>query len=145
MNDATKLSPRGVPSELLMSHNVKPVAIDDYQAVVAVSQTFIDALRDGDPDALMTVFHPEAVAFGLGDGAWIAGPAHNLHGLIAQVGAAPNIKSRIDVLAITPTTAMVRADIEADALGADYTDFYTLIKQDGVWKIVTNALHQYDY
>ena len=127
-----------------MSDNVKIVAIGDYEAVVAVSQAFIDALRDGDPDALMTVFHAEAVAFGLGDGVWLAGPAHNLHGLIAQVGAAPNIKSRIDVLAITPTTAVVRADIEGDALGADYTDFYTLIKQDDAWKIVTNVLHQYD-
>ncbi len=127
-----------------MSHNVKIVEIDDYESVVAVSQTFVDALRDGDSDALMTVFHPEAVVFGLGDGAWIAGPAHNLRGLIAQVGAAPNIRSRIDVLAITPTTAVVRADIEGDALGADYTDFYTLIKQDGPWKIVTNALHQYN-
>ena len=138
------LPPPSLPSEFLMSHNVNIVAIDDYEAVVAVSQAFIDALRDGDPDALMSVFHPEAVAFGLGDGVWLAGLARNLHGLIAQVGAAPNIKSHSDVLSITPTTAVVCADIEGDALGADYTDFHTLIKQDGVWKIVTNMLHQYD-
>ena len=127
-----------------MSDNRKLVAIDDYEAVVAVSQALIDALRDGDPDAVLAPFHAEAVAFGLGDGVWLAGPAHNLYGLIAQVGAAPNIKSRIDVLAITPTTAVVRADLEGDAVGADYTDFYTLIRQGGAWKIVTNALHQYD-
>ena len=127
-----------------MSNNVKIVAIDDYEEIVAVSQSFIDALRDGDPDAVLAPFHEEAVAFGLGDGVWLAGPAQNLHGLIAQVGAAPNIKSRIDVLAVTPTTAVVRVDIEGDALGANYTDFYTLIKQEGAWKIVTNALHQYD-
>ena len=131
-------------SEFLMSHNRKLVAIDDNEAVVAVSQAFVDALRDGDPDAVMAAFHVEAVAFGLGDGEWLSGPAHHLHGLIAKVGPAPDIKSRIDVLAITPTTAVVRADIEGDALGADYTDFYTLIKQNGAWKIVTNALHQYD-
>ena len=127
-----------------MSDNRKLVAIDEYEAVVAVSQAFIDALRDGNPDAVMAPFHADAVAFGLGDGVWLAGPAHHLRGLIVQVGPAPNIKSRIDVLAITPTTAVVRADLQGDAVGADYTDFYTLIKQDGAWKIVTNALHQYD-
>ncbi len=127
-----------------MPNNIKIVAIDDYEEIVAVSQSFIDALRAGDPDAVVAPFHKEAVAFGLGDGVWLAGPAHNLHALIGQVGAAPNIKSRIDVLAVTPTTAVVRVEIEGDALGADYTDFYTLIKQERAWKIVTNALHQYD-
>ena len=126
-----------------MLQNVRSVAIEDYESVVAVCQAFIDALRDGNPDALMLAFHAEAVAFGLGDGEWLPGPARNLHSLIARVGAAPRVKSRIDVLAITPTTAVVRAEIEGDALGANYTDFYTLIKQERAWQIVTNVLHQY--
>jgi hypothetical protein len=35
------------------------------------------------------------------------------------------------MLAITPTTAVVRVDMEKDAICSDYTDFHTLITVDG--------------
>ena len=35
------------------------------------------------------------------------------------------------MLAITPTTAVVRVGMEKHAIGTDYTDFHTLIKLDG--------------
>jgi hypothetical protein len=56
----------------------------------------------------------------------------------------PDIKTHIDVLAITPTTAVVRVDMEKDAIGADYTDFHTLIKMDGNWRIIAKVYHMYE-
>jgi hypothetical protein len=55
-----------------------------------------------------------------------------------------NIKTRLDVLAITPTTAVVRVDMENDAIGADYTDFHTLIKLNGTWHIIVKVYHKYE-
>ena len=50
----------------------------------------------------------------------------------------------IDVLAITPTTAVVRVDMERDAIGDDYTDFDTLIKLDGTWQIIAKGFPMYE-
>ena len=49
--------------------------------------------------------------------------------------------TRLDVLAITPTTAVVRVNMEGDAIGADYTDFHTLIKLGDTWPIVAKVYH----
>ena len=48
------------------------------------------------------------------------------------------------MLAITPTTAVVRVDMEKDAIGADYTDFHTLIKLDGTWHIIAKVFQMYE-
>ena len=34
--------------------------------------------------------------------------------------------------------------MEKDAIGADYTDFLTLIKLDGGWKIIAKVYHMYE-
>lgn len=127
-----------------MTKNIKIIPTSDYDAVVAAAQAYVDGLHAGDPDATMTAFHADAVMFGFTNGKLLGGTARNLHGFIAEHGSAPDIKTRIDILAITPTTAVVRIDMEKDAIGADYTDFHTLLKLDGGWKIVAKTYHQYD-
>lgn len=47
-------------------------------------------------------------------------------------------------MAITPSTAVVRVDMENDAIGADYNDYLTLIKIEGVWKVIAKVYHQFD-
>lgn len=127
-----------------MSKNLKIVPTSDYDAVVSTAQAYVDGLHAGDADATMSAFHKDAVMFGFTNGELLGGTARNLHGFVAENGAAPDIKTRIDVLAITPTTAVVRVDMEKDAIGADYTDFHTMLKEDGVWKIVAKTYHQYE-
>jgi hypothetical protein len=51
---------------------------------------------------------------------------------------------RLDVLAITPTTAVVRVDMEKDAIGRDYIDFLSLVKIDGVWQVIAKIFHQFE-
>ena len=126
-----------------MSRDASIASIDDYEEIVAIAETFVEGLRDGDPDLMMAAFHDAAVAFGISEGELTAGPARDLHGVITELGAAPGLRSHIDVLAVTPTTAIVRVEIEKDALGKDYTDFYAMLKQDGAWRIVANVMHQY--
>ena len=48
--------------------------------------------------------------------------------LLAGREPSPGIRTRLDLFAISPTTAVVRVIMEGDAVGADYTDFQTLIK-----------------
>ena len=74
----------------------------------------------------------------------LAGPITNLYDFMNTNGTAPDITTRIDVLAITPSTAVARVDMEKDAIGADYTDFHTLIKIDGTWHIIAKTFHMYE-
>ena len=82
--------------------------------------------------------------YGYTNGQLMGGPIKNLYDLVEQYGKAPEIATRLDVLAITPTTAVVRIDMEKDAIGADYNDYLTLLKTEGGWKVIAKVFHQFD-
>jgi hypothetical protein len=127
-----------------MSKNIKAVPTQDYNAVVAVAQQYADGLRAGSPEVLEEAFHQEAVMYGFTNGKLLGGPISNLFDFVRTNGKAPDISTRLDVLAITPTTAVVRVDMEKDAIGADYNDYLTLIKIDGTWKVIAKVYHQFE-
>jgi len=82
--------------------------------------------------------------YGFIKGELLGGPIKNLYNFVEKNGTAPYIKTRLDVLAITPTTAVVRVDMEKDVVGTDYTDFHTLIKHDGTSHIIAKVYHMYE-
>ncbi len=127
-----------------MSKNIKSVPTQDYEEVVSSVAKYVEGLRVGSADAVAEAFHKDAVMYGLTNGQLLGGPIKNLYDFVEKNGAAPDIKTRIDVLAITPTTAVVRVDMEKDAIGADYADFHTLIKLNGAWLIIAKVYHMYE-
>jgi hypothetical protein len=126
-----------------MSKNTKTVPTQDFEDVVATVSRYVEGLRVGNVSGLSQAFHKDAVMYGFTNGELLGGPIQNLYDFVEKNGSAPDIKTRLDVLAITPTTAVVRVDMENDAIGADYTDFHTLIKTDGTWHIIAKAYHMY--
>ncbi len=127
-----------------MSKNIKAVPTSEYDAVIAVAQKYVDGLRVGSADGVAEAFHKDAVMYGFTNGELLGGPIANLFDFIEKNGKAPDISTRLDVLAITPTTAVVRVDMEKDAIGADYNDYLTLIRIDGVWKVIAKVYHQFE-
>ena len=127
-----------------MSKNIKNVPTQDYEEVVSTVAKYVEGLRVGSADGVAEAFHKDAVMYGLTNGELLGGPIKNLYDFVEKNGAAPDIKTRIDVLAITPTTAVVRVDMEKDAIGADYADFHTLIKLNGTWQIIAKVFHMYE-
>ncbi|WP_038169797.1 nuclear transport factor 2 family protein [Verrucomicrobium sp. BvORR106] len=127
-----------------MSANIKSVSTSDFNAVIATAQKYVDGLRIGSAAGVAEAFHKDAVMYGFTNGQLLGGPISNLYDFVQQNGNAPEITTHLDVLAITPTTAVVRVDMEKDAIGADYNDFLTLIKIDGIWKIVAKVYHQFE-
>ena len=126
-----------------MSKNIKTVPTTEYDAVIAVAQKYVNGLRNGSSDEVAQAFHKDAVMYGFTNGELLGGPIANLFDFINKNGKAPEITTRLDVLAITPTTAVVRVDRENDAIGADYNDYLTLIRVDGVWKVIAKVYHQF--
>lgn len=125
-----------------MSKNIKTVPTTEYDAVIAVAQKYVNGLRNGSSDEVAQAFHKDAVMYGFTNGELLGGPIANLFDFINKNGKAPEITTRLDVLAITPTTAVVRVDMENDAIGADYNDYLTLIRVDGAWKVIAKVYHQ---
>ncbi len=124
--------------------NVKNVPVSEYNAVVEAAGKYVEGLRKGDPEVVAQAFHKEAVMYGLSNGTTLlGGPISNLYDFVRTNGAAPDIQTRIDVLAITPTTAVVRIDMEKDAINADYNDYLTFIKLDGRWQAIAKVFHQF--
>ena len=127
-----------------MSKNVKTVPTLDYDAVIATAQKYVDGLRVGSVERVAEAFHNDAVMYGFTNGELLGGSIKNLFDFVRKNGKAAEITTRLDVLAITPTTAVVRVDMEKDAIGADYNDYLTLIKIDGVWKVIAKVYHQFE-
>lgn len=127
-----------------MSKNIKAVPTRDYDAVIAVAQKYVDGLRAGSPEGVAEAFHKEAVMYGFTNGELMGGPISNLYDFVKKNGKAADIATRLDVLAITPTTAVVRVDMEKDAIGADYNDYLTLIKMGAEWKVIAKVYHQFE-
>lgn len=127
-----------------MSKNIKAVPTAEYNAVIATANQYVEGLRIGSAQGVAQAFHKEAVMYGFTNGELLGGPIKNLFDFVETNGAAPEISTRLDVLAITPTTAVVRVDMETDAIGADYNDYLTLIKIDGAWKVIAKVYHQFE-
>ena len=125
--------------------NTKFVSVKEYDAVITAAKYYVDGLKSGDADLVAKAFHKDAVMYGLSNGTTLlGGPISNLYDFVRQNGNAADIKTHIDVLAITPTTAVVRIDMEKDAIGADYNDFLTFIKLDGRWQAIAKVFHQFN-
>ncbi|EWY35832.1 hypothetical protein N825_34150 [Skermanella stibiiresistens SB22] len=127
-----------------MSKNIKAVPTQNFEDVIATATRYVEGLRIGSPEGIAEAFHKDAVMYGFTNGELLGGPIRNLYDFVEKNGTAPDIRTRLDVLAITPTTAVVRIDMEKDAIGADYNDFLTLIKLGGGWKVIAKVYHQFE-
>lgn len=125
-----------------MSSTLKTVTPPDHEAVLATAQRYVDGVRTGSVEGVASAFHRDAVMYGLADGALAGGPIQALYDFMETHGNAPGLTGHLEVLAITPTTAVVRVDLGNDALGNNYTDYLTLIKIDEAWKVMAKVYHR---
>jgi len=127
-----------------MTKNIKTIPTSDFDEIIATVQRYVDGLKIGKSGDVAKAFHNDAVMYGFTNGKLLGGPIKNLYDFVDENGTAPDIKVRLDILGITPTTAVVRVDMEKDAIGADYTDLHTLIKMDGKWQVIAKVYHMYE-
>jgi len=126
-----------------MSLNQNINTVQDYEDVLAAMEGYVQGLKTGNVDQLKKTFHQDAIMYGhLGDDL-SQGSIDNLYTYVEKFGAAPNIKTNLTVLHKTPTTAVVRIEMEHDAADEDFTDFHSLIKINGEWKVVAKLFHLY--
>ena len=122
----------------------RTVSADDYKDVTRVAAQYVEALRIGSVDMLADIFHKNSVTYGTVNGELVGGSGNPAADFIKNNGKSPEIVSHIDVLDITPTTAVVRIVMGNDAVGSDCNDYLTFIKLDTGWTVIAKAFHQFD-
>lgn len=127
-----------------MSANKNINTVQDYEEVLTAMEGYVNGLKTGNVAELKKTFHQDAIMYGHLGNDLSQGSVDNLYTYVEKFGAAPNIKTNLTVLHKTPTTAVVRIEMEHDAADEDFTDFHSLIKIDGSWKVVAKLFHLYD-
>jgi hypothetical protein len=126
-----------------MSANKNINSVQDYDDVLAVVQGYVEGLKTGNVEQLKKTFYKDAVMYGHLPEGLLEGSIENLYTYVEKFGSASNIKTNLTVLHKTPTTAIVRIEMESDAANEDFTDYHSLIKMDGEWKVVAKLFHLY--
>ncbi|MCQ9636354.1 nuclear transport factor 2 family protein [Chryseobacterium sp. WG14] len=127
-----------------MSLNKNINTVQDYQDVLDVVEGYVQGLKTGNVEQLRKTFYKDAVMYGHLGSDLSQGSIENLYTYVEKYGAAPNIVTNVTVLHKTPTTATVRVEMEHDAADEDFTDYHSLIKINGEWKVVAKLFHLYN-
>lgn len=127
-----------------MSLHIKPIATSEYDAVIEAAQAYVDGYRTGDISGIERAFHKDSIMWGYSGNDLLQGAAVPVFvSIFKSLGASPNVRSRLDILAIAPTAAVVRVDMENDVIGASFHDYLSLLKIDGQWKIISKVFQRY--
>lgn len=114
--------------------------VDDYDAISAVIQHYIDGARSGRGEDMKPAFHQDATIFGYVGPDLFAGPIQGLYDWNDQNGPATDIQTRIVSVDIVGTVASARLETE-NWTGHRFTDFLNLLKVDHQWKIMNKVFH----
>jgi len=122
---------------------VKQFTSVDYESVIATARCYVEAMEQGSSKRAKEGFHPEGSIFGYVDGEFKGGSISNFFEFLDQNPQGHKMRAHLDVIAITPSTAIVKIEVEMDPPETDYTDFMAMVKVDGNWQIVSKIFHSY--
>ena len=114
--------------------------LSDYEAIANTVQHYIDGARSGEGDRMKPAFHEDATIFGYVGSDLFAGPIQNLYDWNDQNGAASGLQARIVAIDLVGSAATVRLELD-NWTGHRFTDFFTLLKLDGDWRIMNKVFH----
>ena len=120
--------------------NQAQMAADDKAAIEETMQTYVRGAISGRSEDLKSAFHDNATIHGYVGPDLFAGPIQMFYDWHDENGAAANLKSEIVAIDIEGTIATVRQELD-DWTGHKFTDMFTLLKTDGVWKIVSKVFY----
>ena len=114
--------------------------ISEYEKVEAVARKFIEGVKTGKSEILKGIFHEKACIFGrLNKDTTEEGSITSLYNGVDKAGPCKeDYVARVDILALEKSVAVVKI-VEDNWNGYKFTDFLTLWKRDGEWKVVAKA------
>lgn len=111
---------------------------DDVRQIEAVMHTYIEGARTGSSDHMRPIFHDMATICGYVGPDLFAAPIAAFYDWHDGNGAAADVKAGEPGIDIEGTAASVRIEID-NWTGHRFTDFFTLVKIDGRWLILSKV------
>ena len=114
--------------------------LSEYDAITRTVGNYINGGKTGRTADMKLAFHPDATIFGYVGTDLLAGPIQYLFEWNDKNGPATELQGRITSIDIAETAATVRLELD-NWTGHRFTDFFTLLKVDGEWKIMNKVFH----
>lgn len=114
--------------------------ISDELAITKTVQQYIDGGKSGRGEDMKPAFHRDATIFGYIGTDLFAGPIQGLFDWNDENGPAADLTTRIAKIDIEGSVATVRLELD-NWTGHRFTDFFTLLKVDGEWKIMNKVFY----
>ena len=116
--------------------------IKEYELVKQAAEKFCKSVAEGNSKYAKELFVEEATLFGYLDGELEHGSIDQFYNNVDSVAAGETFETRIDVLLLEETLAVVRVLEENWGGRIDFTDVLLMLKIDGEWKAVAKAYNQ---
>lgn len=114
--------------------------LEDRRLIGEVMQTYIEGARTGSNDVLRPIFHDLATICGYVGPDLFAGPIEMFYDWHDENGPAENVRAGETTIDLQGTAASVRIEL-LDWTGHRFTDFFTLVKVDGNWQILSKVFY----
>lgn len=116
---------------------------NDQTSTVAIEATinaYVEGGRAGDASLMRGSFRSDAVIHGFMGPDLIAGPIQVLFDWVDENPPATDLSVTGVTVDLAGTVATARVELR-DWLGHDFTDQFTLLEEDGTWKITAKVFH----
>lgn len=117
--------------------------LGDYDAITQTIHHYISGGKTGNTAEMKLAFHRDATIFGYIGPDLFAGPIQGLFDWNDQNGAALELEGRITSIDLVGTVATARIELD-NWSGHRFTDFFTLLKVDGEWKIMNKVFYLHE-
>lgn len=121
----------------------KPTYVQDYQAIVAVLNQYIDGCKQASSSIMKPAFSEQATIFSVDAAAKLTGgPIAALFDAIDKPPFRPSPEARSVIVQVDIVGSAASARIDSnDVSGFSFSDFFHLLKVDGNWTIVSKIFH----
>jgi Putative lumazine-binding len=114
--------------------------ITDEEVIRRTIQQYVDGGISGRGADMQPAFHDQATIFGYIGPDLFAGPIQGLFDWNDENGPATDLTAHIANIDIEGTVATARIELD-NWTGHRFTDFFTLLKVDGEWKIMNKVFY----
>jgi hypothetical protein len=114
---------------------------DDQAAVRKPLELYLQGHATGDGDYWRQAFHPSARIEGMKDGRLFSRTREEFVAIATGKPADDEAQRKRRIVSVDVTDDAAFAKIELDYPKVTFTDYFTLLKVDGEWKIMSKVYH----
>lgn len=114
--------------------------MSEEELIKRTIQYYIDGAKSGKGNDMKPAFHDDATIFGYIGNDLFSGPIQKLYDWNDNNGPATEISCVYKTIDVVESIATVCLESK-NWTGYNFTDFFTLLKVDGTWKIINKVFH----